>query len=78
MLAGPSVQGRSGVSWVAGLQRPRHRSFADAESDADLTIARRGLYAMRDGRAVEAQQIHARVGQYPELFGKGGTLITLK
>lgn len=44
---------------------------------ADM-IARRGLYVMRDGRPVEAQQIHARVGNYPDLFGKEGTLITLK
>jgi len=49
----------------------RARDLAD-------TIAQRGLYVMRDGRPVEAQQIHARVGNYPELFGKDGTFITLR
>jgi hypothetical protein len=32
---------------------------------------------MRDGRPVEAQQIHARVGHYPNLFAKEGTFIKL-
>jgi hypothetical protein len=32
---------------------------------------------MRDGRPVEAQQIHARVGQYPHLFIREGTFIKL-
>ena len=32
---------------------------------------------MRDGRPVEAQQIHARVGHYPQLFTKEGTFIKL-
>src|SRR5690349_16593578 len=31
-------------------------------------IERRGLYRMRDGRPVEKQQVHARVGNYPDLF----------
>jgi hypothetical protein len=46
---------------------------------ADLTseINRLQLYRMRDGRPVEAQQIHARVGNYPEYFKKVGTFITL-
>lgn len=35
------------------------------------------LYRMRDGRPVEAQQIHARVGHYPHLFAKEGTFIKL-
>ena len=35
------------------------------------------LYRMRDGRPVEAQQIHARVGQYPHLFIREGTFIKL-
>lgn len=41
-------------------------------------INRRGLYRMRDGRPVEAQQIHARVGHYGHLFEKEGTFIKLK
>lgn len=46
---------------------------------ADLAkeIERRGLYRMRDGRPVEAQQIHARVGHYPDDFGRDGTFIKL-
>ena len=47
-------------------------------SDLASEIDRRGLYRMRDGRPVEAQQIHARVGQYPHLFEKEGTFIKLK
>lgn len=46
--------------------------------DLAVTIERRGLYKMRDGRPVEAQQIHARVGHYPTLFTKDGTFIKLK
>jgi hypothetical protein len=41
-------------------------------------IHARGLYRMRDGRPVEAQQIHARVGNYDDLFDRDGTFITLK
>ncbi len=40
-------------------------------------IDRRGLYRMRDGRAVEAQQIHARVGHYPDRFRREATFIKL-
>lgn len=46
--------------------------------DLAAEIDRRGLYRMRDGRAVEPQQIHARTGNYPDLFGKEGTFIKLK
>lgn len=46
--------------------------------DLAVAIERRGLYKMRDGRPVEAQQIHARVGHYPTLFTKEGTFIKLK
>lgn len=45
--------------------------------DLAAQIDWRGLYRMRDGRPVEAQQIHARVGQYPHIFSKQGTFITL-
>jgi hypothetical protein len=45
--------------------------------DLAEAIERRGLYRMRDGRPVEAQQIHARVGHYPHLFAKEGTYIKL-
>ena len=43
--------------------------------DLAAEINRRRLYRMRDGRPVEAQQIHARVGNYGHLFKKVGTFI---
>lgn len=46
-------------------------------ADLAAEIERRRLYRMRDGRPVEAQQIHARVGHYPGDFRKEGTYITL-
>lgn len=46
--------------------------------DLAAEINRRGLYRMRDGRAVEPQQIHARVGSYSDLFVREGTFIKLK
>lgn len=45
--------------------------------DLAAEINRRRLYRMRDGRPVEAQQIHARVGNYGHLFKKVGTFIVL-
>jgi multidrug resistance efflux pump len=47
---------------------------------ADLVAAihARGLYRMRDGRPVETQQIHARVGNYENLFERDGTFIKLR
>ena len=45
--------------------------------DLAAEINRRGLYRMRDGRPVEAQQIHARVGHYSHLFTREGTFIKL-
>lgn len=45
--------------------------------DLARAIDQRGLYRMRDGRSVEATQIHARVGHNPHLFAKEGTLIKL-
>lgn len=46
---------------------PKRRMTA---GDLAREINRRGLYKMRDGRPVEPQQIHARVGNYPELFDR--------
>lgn len=40
-------------------------------------IDRLGLYKMRDGRPVEAQQIHARVGHYPAMFVRDHSYIRL-
>jgi hypothetical protein len=45
--------------------------------DLAAEINRLHLYRMRDGRPVEAQQIHARVGHYQHLFAKEGTFIKL-
>ena len=45
--------------------------------DLAAEINRRGLYRMRDGRPVESQQIHARVGHYGHLFKRRGTFIEL-
>jgi hypothetical protein len=45
--------------------------------DLAAEINRQQLYRMRDGRPVEAQQIHARVGHYQHLFAKEGTFIKL-
>jgi len=41
-------------------------------------IDRRGLYRMRDGRLPESQQIHARAGHYPQMFGKDGSYFYAK
>lgn len=45
--------------------------------DLAATINRRGLYRMRDGRPVEPQQIHARVGHYGHMFERDGRGIGL-
>ncbi len=45
--------------------------------DLAAEINRLRLYRMRDGRPVETQQIHARVGNYGHLFAKEGTFIKL-
>jgi len=46
-------------------------------ADLAAEIDRRHLYRMRDGRPVEPQQVHARVGQYPHRFVREGTFIKL-
>ncbi len=45
--------------------------------DLAAEINRRQLYRMRDGRPVEPQQIHARIGHYGHWFEKEGTFIKL-
>lgn len=47
-------------------------------ADLASAIHARGLYRMRDGRPVETQQIHARAGNYEDLFEREGTFIKLK
>ena len=54
---------------------PEHMMRA---GDIAKEIERRRLYRMRDGRPVEAQQIHARVGHYGDRFEKEGTFIRLR
>jgi hypothetical protein len=46
-------------------------------ADLATAIDRRGLYKMRDGRPVEAQQIHARVSHYGHMFERDGQGIRL-
>ncbi len=46
-------------------------------NDLAMEINRRQLYRMRDGRPVEPQQVHARVGHYGHLFTREGTFIKL-
>jgi hypothetical protein len=45
--------------------------------DLAAAIEARQLYRMRDGRPVEPQQVHARVGHYRQLFAREGTFIKL-
>lgn len=45
--------------------------------DLAAEINRQRLYRMRDGRPVEPQQIHARIGRYGHWFEKEGTFIKL-
>ena len=46
--------------------------------DLAAEINRRGLYRMRDGRPLETQQIHARVGNYPDMFERDDSFIRLR
>jgi hypothetical protein len=46
--------------------------------DLATEITRRGLYTMRDGRPIETQQIHARAGNYPDMFERNGPFIRLR
>ncbi len=61
---------------MAEVLRTTHEHMLRA-GDLAAEVDRCGLYKMRDGRPVEAQQIHARVGHYQHLFTKVGTFITL-
>ncbi len=71
---------------LMGLSQGRIRSLQDAMTfvlglngrdgmkapELAAEIAKLGLYRMRDGRPVDAHQIHARVNNYPELFVRLG------
>jgi hypothetical protein len=54
---------------------PEHRMRA---ADLVVEITRRDLYRMQDGRAVQPQQIHARVGHHWTLFIREGNFIKLR
>jgi hypothetical protein len=54
-----------------GGEGMRARDIATAVMDS-------GLYRKKNGSMLEPNQIHARVNRYGELFGKDGSLITLK
>jgi hypothetical protein len=60
---------------VQVLRAAPYRMLRAGDLAAEINAQR--LYRMRDGRPVEAQQLHARVGQYPHLFTKEGTFIKL-
>jgi hypothetical protein len=72
---------------VAASSLTLHEAMADVLRDAparmlragDLAaeVNRRQLYRMRDGRPVEPQQIHARIGHYGHWFEKEGMFIKL-
>lgn len=72
-VTGPSMTLHAAMAEVL-VSAPEYMMRA---GDLASEIERRRLYRMRDGRPVEAQQIHARVGNYPDLFEKVGTLIRL-
>src|SRR5438094_559575 len=59
---------------LALVLRDRGNAWLSARELAD-GVNERGLYVKRDGRAVEVNQIHARVKNYPHLFEKNGSQI---
>jgi hypothetical protein len=76
-LAAEPARGK--MTLHAAMRRVIEASPAKMMRAADIAaeIQRQGLYRMRDGRPVEAQQIHARVNHYPNDFGREGTFIKL-
>ncbi len=46
--------------------------------DIARDVNRRGNYVKRDGTDVQLNQMHARVGNYPDLFEKRNSLIYIK
>jgi hypothetical protein len=80
-------EGGSAAERATGAGLTLHEAMAEVLRDAagglmragDLAaeVNRRQLYRMRDGRPVEPQQIHARIGHYGHWFEKEGTFIKL-
>ena len=74
---GPAMDRLTLHEALAQVLRERANAWAKARELADEVNARR-LYVRRDGRAVEVNQVHARVKNYPQLFEKDGPNIRLR
>jgi hypothetical protein len=79
---GPTSAPRSGDRLtlheaLATVLRERGNAWMSARELAD-EVNSRGLYAKRDGRPVEVNQVHARVKNYPQFFEKDGSQIRLR
>jgi hypothetical protein len=61
---------------IAGILRAARRPMQAAEIAAAVDSA--GRYAKRDGSAMTANQIHARVSKHPELFERSPNGIHLR
>jgi len=46
--------------------------------DLAAETSRHGLYTMRDGRPIKTRQIHARAGDYPDMFERNGPFIRFR
>jgi hypothetical protein len=62
---------------LAQILRENRNEPMTARALADA-VNTRGLYRTRDGSPVEVNQVHARTGNYPDLFEKQGSQIRLK
>ena len=62
---------------LSQVLRENHNEPMTARALADA-VNTRGLYRKRDGSPVEVNQVHARTGNYPDLFEKEGSQIRLK
>jgi hypothetical protein len=87
-LRGGSPNDASAASQVGASKMTLHQAMYTVLKDSPrgklragdiiAEIDRRGLYRMRDGRIPESQQIHARAGHYPDMFGKDGPFFYAK
>lgn len=77
---GSSAESAKGMTLHAAMELVLSRDHYGMLRAKDLAaeINAGGLYRMKDGRAVEPQQIHARVGRYEHLFEREGTFIKLR
>jgi hypothetical protein len=74
------VEERGDLKLHEALELVLSKSKTDGMGVGDLAleINRRNLYRMKDGRPVEASQIHARVSNYKHLFEKNGSIVRLR